>query len=131
MNQSQDLDERLRAHLANEATTRAPGWVLDNLLDSVQSTPQRRRPWMPRRYRHMSASFKLAVGTAIIALVSAGGLALRPLGTDTGNGGFTPDRQDRLADTGLGPSRLLDPVPGRLVRAQGHRPMGLWRSGGP
>jgi len=90
MNQPQDLDERLRAHLANEATTRAPGWVLDNLLDSVQSTPQRRRPWMPRRYLHMSASFKLAVGTAIIALVAAGGLALRPLGTDTGNGGFTP-----------------------------------------
>ena len=81
MNQPQDLDERLRAHLANEATTRAPGWVLDNLLDSVQSTPQRRRPWMPRRYLHMSASFKLAVGTAIIALVSAGGRVLSVVAT--------------------------------------------------
>jgi hypothetical protein len=90
MNQRQDLDERLRAHLVNEATTRAPDWVLGNLLDSVQSTPQRHRPWMPWRYLNMSASFKLAVGTAIIALVFAGGLVLRPLGSDTGGGGMAP-----------------------------------------
>jgi hypothetical protein len=90
MNQRQDLDERLRAHLVNEATPRAPDWVLQNLLDSVQSTPQRHRRWMPWRYLHMTAPFKIAVGTALVALAFAGGLAVQPLGSDTGNGGLSP-----------------------------------------
>jgi hypothetical protein len=105
MNQRPALDERLRAHLADEAVPRAPDRVLEALVDSIRSTPQRRRTWLPWRYPNMPGPLKLAVATAVIVLAFAGGIVLRPLGSDSG-GALAPTPSDSA-----GPSASPLPSP--------------------
>lgn len=77
MNATNDIERRIADYYATEAPYRAPGWLLAQALDTVDTTPQRRtllgRPW---RFPPMTSFAKLAVGAVAIVAVGAIGLTL-------------------------------------------------------
>jgi hypothetical protein len=66
-----------------EGVTRLPDRVLDEVLDQVPATPQRRSGWSAWRSFHMNTYAKLAAGVAALALVAVVGYQLLP-----GHGGI-------------------------------------------
>lgn len=80
MSANLDLERRLADFYATEAAQRAPDWVLESVLATIDTTPQRRAlirvPW---RFQNMSSFAKLAIATVVVIAVGAVGLAvLRP-----------------------------------------------------
>jgi hypothetical protein len=78
MSAHDDLERRLGDYYESQAPSRAPEWVLDRALDTIEATSQRRRPlpgwsW---RLRPVRASGKLALTLVAIAAFSLVGLAL-------------------------------------------------------
>jgi hypothetical protein len=93
MTASHDLERRLAAHLAAEAPSRAPDWVLASALETIDTTRQRRglvrAPW---RFTRMNTVPKLAVaGVAIIGVVAIGMAVLRPSPPGTGSAPAPPE----------------------------------------
>ena len=81
MSTDRDVTAIVRSWL-DEGATRLPDRVLDNVLDHVPSTPQRRGFWPARRFSPMSGSLKVLVaGVALVAAVALG-FALLPRSTD-------------------------------------------------
>jgi hypothetical protein len=58
--------------------TRLPDRVLDQVLDQLPTTPQRRAWWPARRFREMNAYSKLAIAAAAIVVVAIAGFNLLP-----------------------------------------------------
>jgi hypothetical protein len=80
MTADHDLERRVTDHYASEAPRRAPDWVLDSALATIDTTQQRRAlirvPW---RFPIMNNYAKVAVAAVVVIAVGAVGLAvLRP-----------------------------------------------------
>ncbi len=77
MSANHDLERRISDHYAAEAPARAPDWVLERILTSVDTTPQRRAMLgLPWRIPTMPSSAKLALTAVAIAAVGFVGLTL-------------------------------------------------------
>jgi Tol biopolymer transport system component len=80
MTAENDIERLLAAHYRGQAPARAPGWVLERALASVEVTPQRRT--MLGRPPHLSVQpwgvARLAVAAVAIAAVGLVGLTLIP-----------------------------------------------------
>lgn len=78
MSATQNLEERIADYYESEAPARAPDWVLERILASVDNTPQRRTVFSPpRRFTPMPSFAKLAFTAAAIVAVGFVGLTLR------------------------------------------------------
>jgi hypothetical protein len=77
MNAIHDLEQRIADYYETEAPHRAPDWLGDRILASVDTTPQRRtmlgRPW---RFPAMNSFAKLAAGAVAIVAFATVGLTL-------------------------------------------------------
>jgi hypothetical protein len=80
MNVNQDLTSRVADYYAAEAPPRAPDWVLQTALATVEITKQRRsRVRVPWRFPDMNSYAKFAVAAvAVVALGVVGLTLLRP-----------------------------------------------------
>lgn len=92
MNVQHDLERRIADFYAREAPPRAPDWVLESALSTIQSTPQRRvllaLPW---RLNQMNGFAKLAVAAVIVMAAGIVGMSvLQPRGAPGPGGSFSP-----------------------------------------
>jgi hypothetical protein len=98
MNSNGDLGRRLSDHYASEAPNRAPDWLLDSAIETIESTPQRRvlirAPW---RNPFMNTNAKLGAAAVIAVVLVVGGIALLRPGSSS--------------DVGSTPSALPSAVP--------------------
>jgi hypothetical protein len=78
MTANHDLQRRLGRYYDSEPPQRAPDWVLQSALQTIESTRQRRGPVAPWRYTDLSTYTKLAA--AAVVVLAAGGFALWQLG---------------------------------------------------
>lgn len=119
MTANDDLQRRLKNHYHGEPPMRAPEWVLQSALSTIETTQQRRGLAALRRYPNMSTYTKLAA--AAVAVLAVGGLALWQLApqpdTGTPSGPPTtagvPTAQPTTAPTEPGPTTY---VPGALTQ---------------
>lgn len=106
MNANHDLERRIADFYATEDPSRAPDWVLELALASIDTTQQRRAlirvPW---RIRTMNMYAKVAVAAVAIIAVGLVGLAVLRPGTTPGVGG------------GPSPSPSTSPSPAASVSA--------------
>ena len=102
MNASQDLHRRLARYYETEPPARAPDWVLQSALSTIESIPQRRGVAALRRYPSMSTYTKLAA--AAVVVIAAGGFALWQLAPASPGGQPTPTPTP-------GATPIVSPVP--------------------
>jgi hypothetical protein len=90
MSANHDLERRLADFYATEDPSRAPDWVLEAALTTIDTTPQRRAfirvPW---RFHDMNSFAKVAVAAVVVIAVGALGLAVLRPGSGPGVGGGT------------------------------------------
>lgn len=84
MTANHDLQRRLSRYYEAEPPLRAPDWVLQSALSTIESTPQRRGPTALGRYSTLATYTKLAA--AAVVVLAVGGLALWQF-APTGPGG--------------------------------------------
>ena len=77
MSTDRDVTRTVRSWL-EEGVTALPDRVLDNVLDRLPATPQRRPLWPARRLRQMNSALKIAVAAAAAVAVVVGGIYLVP-----------------------------------------------------
>jgi hypothetical protein len=91
MNANDLLERRIADFYATEVPTRAPDRVLESVLVTIETTPQRRvsirAPW---RFHVMNTYAKLAVAAVLVIAVGAVGLAIWRPGTGSGIGAPAP-----------------------------------------
>jgi hypothetical protein len=83
MSTDRDVTRIVRSWL-DEGATQLPDRVLDNVLDLVPVTPQRRAWWPARRFRDMNNPLKLAIAAAAVVAVAVAGMTLLPRGGNVG-----------------------------------------------
>lgn len=111
MSVNHDLERRLADFYASEDPSRAPDWVLDAALATIDSTPQRRAfIRVPGRFHDMNSFAKLAVAAVVVIAVGALGLAVLRPGSGPGVGGqaVTPSPEPSPS---LSPSATTRPTP--------------------
>jgi hypothetical protein len=116
MSTDRDVTSIVRSWL-EEGATSLPDRVLDNVLDQLPATPQRRSWWPARRFREMNSFAKFAVVAAAVLVVAFVGIRLVP---GPGNVGVSPPS----ASPSPSPSPVSSPVaipagdlsPGTYVR---------------
>jgi hypothetical protein len=77
MSTDRDVTGIVRSWLEDGATT-LPDRVLDNVLDQLPATPQRRSWWPARRFQEMTNALKLAIAAAAVVVVAIVGVNLLP-----------------------------------------------------
>lgn len=77
MSTDRDVNRIVRSWL-EVGVTSLPDRVLDNVLDQLPATPQRRAWWPARRYRAMNSFAKLAVAAAAVVVVAIVGISFSP-----------------------------------------------------
>ena len=88
MNANVDLERRLADYYATEAPQRAPDRVLASVLDTTESTRQRRTPIrVPWRFPTMNSYAKAAIVAVAVLAIGALSLAVLRPGTSPGIGG--------------------------------------------
>jgi hypothetical protein len=111
MNANHDLERRIADFYETEAPLRAPDWVLESALATVDTTKQRRAlirvPW---RFTNMNTFAKVAV--AAVAVIAVGGLGLAVLRPGTGPG---PGASNPSTSTSSSPS--ASPLPSSALPA--------------
>lgn len=91
MTANQDLQRRLSDFYADEPPSRAPDWVLQAAVTTIESTPQRRGLLAPWRFNPMSMYAKLGAATvAVVAVAAIAVWQLAPAPTDPGTSPGTP-----------------------------------------
>jgi len=98
MTANQDIERRLVAFFETEPSARAPGWVLESALSTIETTSQRRDLLAPWRFPTMNGLPRLAAVTMAAVIVGAVGFLLA-----TGGGSPSP--------TAPGASSTKRPVP--------------------
>lgn len=112
MNASQDLERRLVEFYAAEAPRRAPEWVLEGALATIDTTPQRRVPTIvPWGFTIMPTYAKLAV--AAVAVIAVGILGFGLVGPRQ-PGGFPAPPPTPSPTESPRPSPSADPSPSPL-----------------
>ena len=86
MSADRDVNRIVRSWL-EEGATALPDRVLDNVLDQLPATPQRRSWWPARRFRDMNTLFKLAIAAAAVVVVALVGINLLPRSDGVGGSG--------------------------------------------
>ena len=92
MNANDSLERGIADVYEREAPRRAPDWVLTTVLETIESTPQRRvlipAPW---RFHHMNTFAKAALAAVVVIAIGAVGLSvLRPRSPSAVGGQPTP-----------------------------------------
>jgi hypothetical protein len=111
MNANVDLERRLADYYATDAPQRAPDRVLQSVLDTTESTRQRRAliraPW---RFPTMNSYAKAAIVAVAVLAVGALSLAVLRPGTSPGAGGLaaTPSPEPSPSAS---PSATSQPTP--------------------
>ena len=77
MSTDRDVTRIVRSWL-EEGATALPDRVLDEVLDRVPATPQRRAWWPARRLPYMNNALKMAIATAAVVVVAVAGFSLVP-----------------------------------------------------
>jgi hypothetical protein len=77
MSTDRDVTSIVRSWL-EEGATALPDRVLDNVIDRLPATSQRRAWWPARRFREMNNFAKFAVAAAAVAVVAVVGIRLLP-----------------------------------------------------
>jgi hypothetical protein len=77
MSTDRDVTRIVRSWLEDGATA-LPDRVLDNVLDQLPATPQRRAWWPTRRFREMNMPIRIAVAAAAVAIVAVVGMTFLP-----------------------------------------------------
>jgi hypothetical protein len=77
MSTDRDVTSIVRSWLEDGATA-LPDRVLDNVLDRLPATPQRRSWWPARRFQEMTNALKLAIAAAAVVVVAIVGVNLLP-----------------------------------------------------
>jgi len=72
-----DVTRVVRSWL-EEGVTELPDRVLDNVLDQLPATRQRRPLWSARRFLDMNSTLKLAIAAAAVVAVAVAGINLLP-----------------------------------------------------
>jgi hypothetical protein len=110
MNASPDLERRLTDFYAGDAPQRAPDWLLGAALETIDSTPQRRRfIRMPWRLPNMNTYAKVATaGVAVVAVGAIGLTVLRPAPSGPGGQIASPSPE---GSPSFGPSNVAPPAP--------------------
>ena len=83
MSTDRDVTRIVRSWL-EEGVTALPDRVLDNVLDQLPATPQRRSLWPAWRFREMNMPIRLAMATAAVVLVAVVGINLLPQNESSG-----------------------------------------------
>ena len=89
MSTDRDVNRIVRSWL-EDGVTALPDRVLDNVLDQLPATPQRRAWWLARRLREMNTPFKLALAAAAVVVVAIAGINLLPSNPTVGGPGPSP-----------------------------------------
>jgi hypothetical protein len=87
MSTDRDTTRVVRSWL-EEGRTTLPDWILDDVLDRLPATPQRRSRWPARRFSDMNGYAKLLIAAAAVIAIAVVGISLLPRGT--GPGGLQP-----------------------------------------
>ena len=129
MNADHDLERRIAALCASEAPTRAPDWVLESALATIDTTRQRRAlAHAPRMFPTMNSFAKGAI--AVVAVIAVAGFGLAALWPDVTTSGepmlWTPER---LSMDWPGPVRS-EPGLVPVVHAMRHGDNTHWDEGG-
>jgi hypothetical protein len=77
MSTDRDVDRIVRSWLEVGATA-LPDRVLDQVLDQLPATSQRRAWWPARRFHEMNSAWKFAIAAAAIVVVAVVGFSLLP-----------------------------------------------------
>ena len=86
MSTDRDVTRIVRSWLEDGATA-LPDRVLDNVLDQLPATPQRRAWWPAWRLREMNSALKLAIAAAAVVVVAIVGINLLPRSEGVGGSG--------------------------------------------
>jgi hypothetical protein len=89
MSTDRDVTRIVRSWLEDGATA-LPDRVLDNVLDQLPTTSQRRAWWPAWRFRDMDSPFKLAIAAAAVVVVAIVGINMLPENAAVGGPGATP-----------------------------------------
>ena len=89
MSADRDVNRIVRSWLEDGATV-LPDRVLDNVLDQLPATPQRRAWWPARRFQEMNSALKLAIAGAAVVVVAIVGINLLPRNDGVGVPGPSP-----------------------------------------
>jgi hypothetical protein len=96
--------------------TTIPDRVLDDVLDQLPMTPQRRPRWPVRRDSEMSTNLRLGgLAAAVIVLVVAGGALLLGGGRNTGATDSPSPPPSATDPTGTPPPATATPAPAALL----------------
>ena len=118
MSTDRDVTRIVRSWL-EQGVTALPDRVLDNVLDQLPATPQRRSWWPARRLHHMNGALKLAIAAAAIVVVAVVGINLMPRQGSVGGPSATPS-----------PAPTQDPGPQSILGAisldPGTYSVGVW-----
>jgi hypothetical protein len=106
MSADRDVTRIVRSWL-DEGVTALPDRVLDNVLDRLPATSQRRGPWPVRRLREMNIPSRIAIAAAaVIALALVGALAF------SRSGGVAVPAPTPSLSPSASPSPSKSPSPG-------------------
>ncbi len=89
MSTDRDVTRIVRSWLEDGATA-LPDRVLDNVLDQIPATPQRRALWPARRFVDMNTFTRFALAAAALVVVAVIGVSFLPGGGGIGGFGPTP-----------------------------------------
>jgi hypothetical protein len=89
MSADRDVDSIVRSWL-EEGVTALPDRVLDNVLDRLPATHQRRSWWPARRLHEMNTPIRIAMAAAVVVVVVLIGINLMPRTGDIGGVGGRP-----------------------------------------
>jgi hypothetical protein len=89
MSTDRDVTRIVRSWLEDGATA-LPDRVLDNVLDQLPTTSQRRAWWPAWRFRDMNTPFKVAIAAAAVVVVAIVGMTMLPGNAGVGGPGASP-----------------------------------------
>jgi hypothetical protein len=109
MSIDRDVTRTVRSWL-EEGVTALPDRVLDDVLDQLPTTPQRRSRWATRRFAHMNTAAKFGLAAAVVAAAAVLGFNTIVAPNIGGTGLDDPSPSPAAAPQPLG-DQPLDPGP--------------------